>query len=62
MPRLKEPLALTPDLVALVERFEPDPGPEPGKHDPSDAEFAAMAARCSKAPRTAISGCLPMAR
>jgi cation transport protein ChaC len=45
MPRLKEPLALTPDLVALVERFEPDPGPEPGRHDPNDAEFAAMAAK-----------------
>jgi cation transport protein ChaC len=45
MPRLKEPIALTPDLVALVERFEPDPGPEPGRHDPTDAEFAQMAAK-----------------
>ena len=45
MPRLKEPIALTPDLVALVERLEPDPGPEPGRHDPSDAEFAQMAAK-----------------
>lgn len=44
MPRFPESLSLTADLVALVERFEPDPGPEPGKHDPSDAEFAAMAA------------------
>jgi cation transport protein ChaC len=44
MPRLKEPIALTPDLVALVERLEPDPGPEPGRHDPTDAEFAQMAA------------------
>lgn len=35
-------MALTPDLVALVERFEPDPGPEPGRHAPSDAEYAAM--------------------
>ncbi|MEO6396681.1 MAG: gamma-glutamylcyclotransferase [Devosia sp.] len=40
---LNEPIALTPDLVALVERLEPDPGPEPGRHDPTDAEFAAMA-------------------
>lgn len=45
MPRLKEPLALTSDLVALVERIEPDPGPEPGRHDPTDAEFAQMAAK-----------------
>jgi glutathione-specific gamma-glutamylcyclotransferase len=43
MPRPKDALALTPELVALVERTEPDPGPEPGRHDPSDAEFAAMA-------------------
>jgi cation transport protein ChaC len=43
MPKIKEPIALTPELVALVERIEPDPGPEPGRHDPSDAEFAAMA-------------------
>jgi len=44
MPRLKEPLSLTSDLVALVERIEPDPGSEPGRHDPTDAEFAQMAA------------------
>ncbi|HVY50744.1 MAG TPA: gamma-glutamylcyclotransferase [Devosia sp.] len=44
MPRPKESQSLTPELVALIERTEPDPGPEPGRHDPSDAEFAAMAA------------------
>ena len=43
MPKTKEAMALTEDLVALVNRIEPDPGPEPGRHDPSDAEFAAMA-------------------
>ena len=43
MQRAFGPLALTAELVALVERTEPDPGPEPGRHDPSDAEFAAMA-------------------
>jgi cation transport protein ChaC len=43
MPKTKEPMALTEELVALVNRIEPDPGPEPGRHDPSDAEFAAMA-------------------
>mgnify|MGYP001549789985 CR=1 FL=1 len=43
MQKAKEPMALTEDLVAFVNRVEPDPGPEPGRHDPSDAEFAAMA-------------------
>jgi len=43
MPKAKEPLALTPELVALVERMEPDPGPEPGRHDATDEEFTAMA-------------------
>jgi glutathione-specific gamma-glutamylcyclotransferase len=37
-------MALTPELVALVDRIEPDPGPEAGRHDPTDAEFATMAA------------------
>ncbi len=44
MPKMTEALALTPELVSLVERIEPDPGPEPGRHDPSDTEFTAMAA------------------
>jgi cation transport protein ChaC len=43
MPKVKEPLALTSELVSIVERIEPDPGPEPGRHDPTDEEFAAMA-------------------
>jgi cation transport protein ChaC len=33
---------LTADLVARVERFEPDPGPEPGTTEHTDAEFDAM--------------------
>jgi len=41
--KIKDAMTLTEDLVALVNRVEPDPGPEPGRHDPSDAEFAAMA-------------------
>ena len=43
MPQTHEPIALTEELVAFVERTEPDPGPEPGRHDPTDAEFTAMA-------------------
>ncbi len=34
---------LTAELVALVERTEPDPGPEPGTTEHTEAEFAAMA-------------------
>ncbi len=33
---------LTAELVALIERLEPDPGPEPGTTDHTDAEFDAM--------------------
>lgn len=33
---------LTAELVARVERFEPDPGPEPGTTEHTEAEFAAM--------------------
>jgi glutathione-specific gamma-glutamylcyclotransferase len=33
---------LTAELVALVERTEPDPGPEPGMTEHSDAEFDAL--------------------
>jgi cation transport protein ChaC len=36
-------MALTADLVARVERFEPDPGPAPGQDYLSDAEFDALA-------------------
>ncbi len=37
------PLSLTPELVALVERVEPDPGPEPHMRDPTDLELDEMA-------------------
>jgi glutathione-specific gamma-glutamylcyclotransferase len=36
-------LALTAELVARVERVEPDPGPEPGSVEHTDADFEAMA-------------------
>lgn len=36
-------MALTAELVALVERLEPDPGPPPGEREHTPAEFAAMA-------------------
>jgi cation transport protein ChaC len=35
--------SLTAELVAHVERFEPDPGPEPGTLEHTPAEFEAMA-------------------
>ena len=33
---------LTAELVARVERMEPDPGPEPGTSEHTDAEFNAL--------------------
>lgn len=36
-------LALTPEIAALVERQEPDAGPEPGIPEPSDADLDRMA-------------------
>jgi cation transport protein ChaC len=36
---------LTADLVALVERTEPDPGPLPGSREPTEAELRAVAGR-----------------
>ncbi len=36
-------MELTAELVELVERTEPDPGPEPGTADHTDAEFDSMA-------------------
>jgi cation transport protein ChaC len=36
-------MALTAELVARVERMEPDPGPEPGTSEHSDAEFNSLA-------------------
>jgi cation transport protein ChaC len=38
-----EPMTLTADLVALVERFEPDPGPPPGETEQTPEELGAMA-------------------
>lgn len=38
-PAGQRPMALTADLVARVERVEPDPGPEPGTSEHTDAEF-----------------------
>ncbi|RUU76105.1 gamma-glutamylcyclotransferase [Mesorhizobium sp. M7A.F.Ca.MR.362.00.0.0] len=35
----RKPMALTAELVAQVERVEPDPGPEPGTSEHTDAEF-----------------------
>jgi cation transport protein ChaC len=43
MPRKKVPLSLTADLIALIDRREPDPGPEPGLVELTDAEYAAAA-------------------
>lgn len=43
MPRSREVPALTAELVARIERTEPDPGPEAGSADHTDAEYRAMA-------------------
>jgi cation transport protein ChaC len=43
MPQVRAPMALTEELVALVERLEPDPGPPPGMAEPTEAEFRARA-------------------
>lgn len=40
---VKHSMHLTAELVALVERIEPDPGPEPGTIEHSDADFSKMA-------------------
>ena len=37
-------MRLTEELVALVERLEPDPGPEPGTREHNNAEYAQMVA------------------
>ena len=37
-------MRLTEELVALVERLEPDPGPEPGTREHNTAEYAQMVA------------------
>ncbi|MET3577012.1 cation transport protein ChaC [Mesorhizobium robiniae] len=38
-PITRKSMALTAELVARVERIEPDPGPEPGTSEHTDAEF-----------------------
>ena len=43
MDDLRRVLDLTVDLVALVERLEPDPGPDPGTTEHSDSELDAWA-------------------
>ncbi len=43
MSTLHPRMELTAELVALVERTEPDPGPLPGTREPTEAEFRAMA-------------------
>lgn len=43
MPHSRSPMDLTPDLVALVERRERDPGPPAGEREQTPAELAAMA-------------------
>lgn len=41
--QLRPPMALTEELVALVERYEPDPGPPPGMTDPTEDQFRVRA-------------------
>jgi cation transport protein ChaC len=43
MPRKKLPLSLTADLIALVDRREPDPGPEHGLAELTDEEYTVAA-------------------
>ena len=43
MSHARAPMVLTEDLVALVERFEPDPGPAPGVENPTEADYEAAA-------------------
>ncbi|WP_352933673.1 gamma-glutamylcyclotransferase [Mesorhizobium sp. M0938] len=38
-PITRKSMALTAELIARVERIEPDPGPEPGTSEHTDAEF-----------------------
>ena len=43
MSALRPEMELTAELVALVERTEPDPGPTPGLPEPTEADLAAAA-------------------
>ncbi len=51
MPPTRTQMALTEELVALVERIEPDPGPAPGIADPTEDELHALAAGLLEAHR-----------
>ena len=42
MVQKKRQLSLTAELVARVERMEPDPGPDPGTSDHTEAEYDAV--------------------
>ena len=42
MAQKERQLSLTAELVARVERMEPDPGPDPGTSDHSEAEYDAV--------------------
>ena len=42
MAQKKRQLTLTAELVARVERMEPDPGPDPGTSDHTEAEYDAV--------------------
>lgn len=53
MPRTRTPMDLTEDLVALVERIEPDPGPLPGIADPTEDDYLTTAAKLLAAHRPA---------
>ncbi|TJV43469.1 MAG: gamma-glutamylcyclotransferase [Mesorhizobium sp.] len=44
-PTRRRSMALTADLVVRVERIEPDPGPEPGTTEHTDAEFDELVER-----------------
>jgi len=44
MPAIKTPMALTAELVARVERIEPDPGMRPGMVPLTDADYDALVA------------------
>ena len=45
MPKPRPEMELTAELVALIERTEPDPGPPPGRREPTEAELRDTAAR-----------------
>ena len=45
MPTIRPEMDLTAELVALVERTEPDPGPPPGTREPTNDELRDMAER-----------------